>query len=72
MGGAQDAGSLRHKVNAAEDDVLAFGPGCRLLGKQERIPLKVGIFDDFFPLVVVSQNRRFGTQLFPGLVYSFI
>ena len=68
VGRAQNTGRLGHEVNAAKDYVIGVGKSGSLLGQEERIALKVGVLDDFFPLVMVSQDRHRLAQLLFGLM----
>ena len=72
MGGAEDGGGFGHKVDAAKDDVAGFGPGGGLLGQQERVALKVGVLDDFLPLIMVAQDGDGLAQALPDGVDAVI
>jgi len=42
-------------MNAAKDDIGPFRPlGCQFR-KQEGIPTKIGMFDDFISLIIMAQ-----------------
>ena len=52
---AENIRALGHEVNAAKNDVLAFGFG-GLLGELERIATKIGELHNFVALVMVAEN----------------
>ena len=56
MGRAEYTGRFRHEVNAAEDDVVRLKLGGGLLGQQVGVPLKVCVLNDFFTLVMMTQD----------------
>ncbi len=64
-GPAEHVGAFGHEVHAAEDDVLAAGPG-GFLGKFVGVSAKIGEADDFIALVVVSENDALAAQSFAG------
>jgi len=72
VGPAQNTGRLSHEVNAAKDYVIGVGKAGSLLGQKERIALEVGVLDDFFPLVMVSQYRHRLAQLLFGLMNPLV
>ena len=53
---AQDVGTLRHEVHAAEDDVFSGVPRRGGLRQLQRVADVVGELDDFVALVVVAED----------------
>ena len=66
VGGGEDAGGFGHKVDAAKDDVVGIGAAGGLLRQQERVALKIGVFDHFLALVVVAEDGYGIAQLLAG------
>ena len=62
----QDAGGFGHKMDAAEDDEIGLGAAGGLLRQQERVALEIGVFDDFFALVMMPQDGHPAAQLPAG------
>ena len=75
MGGGQDAGSLRHEMHAAEDDVIGIGASGGFTEEQEGVALGIGVLNHLFPLVVMAQDGDLAAQFlacFADSVVKFI
>ena len=53
MIGSKNAGRLSHEMYTTEDYVVCFWTVSSFAGQQERIALEIGVFNNFFPLIVV-------------------